>query len=133
MANHADTHTSLDNTAEGISKVCVEEVSSVEDDIQNIDKRWDELNSKLQSKHADIEALKGQLHEYKQAAKGTHDKVAEVEAKVDDGKTPVSDVEVMKKHIEELVALKEQLEELKPEVQSTLEMGQSVQDNNPQV
>lgn len=36
VENHSDTHNMLDNTAEGITKVCVEEVSSVEDDIQNI-------------------------------------------------------------------------------------------------
>lgn len=133
MENHAETHDSLDSTAEGITKVCVEEVSSVEDDIQSIDKRWDELNGNLQSKHADIEALKGQLKEYKQAVTGADEKVSAVENEVDVARTPVSDVEEMKKHIKELEVLKDQLEESKPEVQSTLETGQSVQEKHPQV
>ena len=133
VANHAETHAGLDNTAEGISKVCVEEVSSVEDDIHSIDKRWDELSSKLQSKHADIEALQGQLKEYQQAVKCSDERISEVEAKVDAGKMPVSDVEEMKKQVQELETLKDQLEQLKPEVQLALETGQGVQDNNPRV
>ena len=133
VENHSETHDKLDSTAEGITKVCVEEVSSVEDDIQNIDKRWDELNKNLENKHADIEALQGQLHEYKEAVKGADEKISAVETELNAARTPVSDVEEMKKHIEELEALKDQLEELKPEVQSTLETGQNLQDKNPQV
>lgn len=105
----------------------------MEDDIHSIDKRWDELSSKLQSKHADIEALQGQLKEYKQAVKCSDERISEVEAKVDAGKMPVSDVEEMKKQVQELETLKDQLEQLKPEVQLALETGQGVQDNNPRV
>ena len=133
VENHSDAHDKLDSTAEGITKVCVEEVSSVEDDIQNIDKRWDELNKNLQNKHADIDGLQGQLHEYKEAVKGADEKISAVETELNAERTPVSDVEEMKKHIEELEALKDQMEELKPEVQSTLEAGLSLQDKNPQV
>ena len=133
VENHSETQDKLDSTAEGITKVCVEEVSSVEDDIQNIDKRWDELNKNLENKHADIKAVQGQLHEYKEAVKGADEKISAVETELNAARTPVSDVEEMKKHIEELEALKDQLEEVKPEVQSTLETGQSLQDKNPQV
>ena len=108
-------------------------MSSVEDDIQNLDKRWDDLNKNLQTKHEDIEALQDQLREYKEAAKGADEKLSAVETELDVARTPVSDVEEMKKHIQELEALRNQLDEVKPDVQSTLEAGQSVQDKNPQV
>lgn len=133
VENHSDTHNKLDTTAEGITKVCVDEVSSVEDDIQNIDKRWDDLNNNLQNKHSEIEALQGQLHEYREAVKGADDKLSAVESELDVVRAPVSDVEEMKKHIQDLEALKDQLEEVKPVVQSTLEAGQSLQDKNPEV
>lgn len=131
MENHSDAHNELDNTAEGITQVCVEEVSSVEDDIQNLDKRWDDLNKNLQNKLAGIETLQGQLKEYKDTVKGVDEKISAVESELNVERTPGSDVEEMKRHIQELEALKKQLEELKPDVQSTVEAGNSIMEGNP--
>ena len=131
VKNHSDSHDELDNTAQAITQVCVEEVSAVEDDIQNVDKRWDDLNKNLPSKLADIEALQGQLQEYKVAVDGVDEKISAVETALNVERTPVSDVEEEKKHIEKLEALKEQLEELKPEFQSAVGAGSSIQEANP--
>lgn len=131
VENHSDPHDELDNTAQAITQVCVEEVSAVEDDIQNVDKRWNDLNKNLQSKLADIEALQGQLQEYKVAVDGIDEKISAVETELNVERTPVSDVEEEKKHIQKLEALKEQLEELKPEFQSAVGAGNSIQEGNP--
>lgn len=131
MANHSDPHRDLDNTAEGITQVCVEEVSSVEDDIQNLDKRWDELNKNLKDKLADIETLQGQVKEYRDTVDSVDEKISGVESEFNLERAPVSDVEEMKKHIQDLGSLKKQVEELKPDVQSALEAGNSIQEGNP--
>jgi len=107
-------------------------VSAVEDDIQNVDKRWNDLNKNLQSKLGDIEALQGQLQEYKVAVDGVDDKISAVETELNVERTPVSDVEEEKKHIEKLEALQQQLEErLKPEFESAVGAGNSIQEGNP--
>lgn len=131
VTNHSDPHSELDNTAEGISRVCVEEVSSVEDDIQNLDKRWDDLNKNLQNKLVDIETLQGQLKEYKDTVNGVDEKISGVESELNLERAPVSDVEEMKRHIQDLEALKEQVEELKPDVHSAVEAGNGIQKGNP--
>lgn len=131
VANHSDLHRDLDNTAEGITQVCVEEVSSVEDDIQNLDKRWDELNKNLKDKLADIETLQGQVKEYRDTVDSVDEKISGVESEFNLERAPVSDVEEMKKHIQDLGSLKKQVEELKPDVQSALEAGNSIQEGNP--
>jgi len=80
------------------------------------------LNKNLpQSKLTDIDALQGQLQEYKVAVDGVDEKISAVETELKLERTPVSDVEEEKKHIEKLEALKEQLEELKPEFQDALQ------------
>lgn len=131
VENHSDPHDGLDNTAQAVTRVCVEEVSAVEDDIQSVDKRWNDLNKNLQSKLTDIEALQGQLQEYKVAVDGVDEKISAVETDLNVERTPVSDVEEEKKHIEKLGALKEQLEELKPEFQSAVGTGNNIQEGNP--
>ena len=131
VENHSDPHDELDNTAQAITQVCVEEVSAVEDDIQNVDKRWNALNKNLQYKITDIEALQSQLHEYKGAVDGVDEKISAVETELNLERTPVSDMEEEKKHIEKLEALKEQLEELKPKFQSAVAAGNNIQEGNP--
>ena len=106
-------------------------MSAVEDDIQNVDKRWYDLNKNLQSKLADIEALQGQLQEYKVAVDDVDEKISAVETELNVERTPVSDVEEEKKHIEKLEALQEQLDELKPEFQSAVGAGNNIQEGNP--
>ena len=106
-------------------------MSSVEDDIQNVDKRWNDLNKNLQTTLADIEALQGQLQEYRDTVDSVDEKISAVETEVNVERIPVSDVEEMKKHIQQLEALKERLEELKPGVKSAIEAGDSIQEGNP--
>ena len=106
-------------------------MSAVEDDIQNVDKRWNDLNKNLQSKLVDIEALQGQLQEYKVAVDGVDEKISAVETELNVERTPVSDVEEEKKHIKKLEALQQQLEELKPEFESAVGAGNSIQEGNP--
>lgn len=131
VENHSDPHDELDNTAQAITQVCVEEVSAVEDDIQNVDKRWNDLNKNLQSKLTDIDALQGQLQEYKVAVDGVDEKISAVKTELKLERTPVSDVKEEKKHIEKLEALNKQLEELKPEFQSAVGAGTNIQEGNP--
>lgn len=104
---------------------------AVEDDIQNVDKRWDDLNKNLQNKLADIDALQDQLKEYKVAVGDVDEKISVVETELNVERTPVSDVEEEKKHIQKLEALQEQLEEVKPGVQSAVGAGNSIQEANP--
>lgn len=108
-------------------------MSSVEDEIQNLDKRWDHLNKNMQTKLADIQDLEGQLRDYREEVKGADQRLSAVEIELNEIKAPVSDVEEMKKHIQKLEVLRGQLTELKPQVQSTLEMGQNLQNNKPEV
>ena len=103
----------------------------MEDEIQNVDKRWNDLNKKLQTKLADIDALQGQLKEYKVAVGDADEKISAVENELDVERNPVSDVEEEKKHIQKLEALKEQLEELKPGVQSAVGTGDNIQEGYP--
>ena len=106
-------------------------MSAVEDDIQNVDKRWNDLNKNLQSKLADIEALQGQLQEYKVVVDDVDEKISAVETELNVERTPISDVEEEKKHIEKLEALQGQLDELKPEFQSAVGAGNNIQEGNP--
>lgn len=106
-------------------------MSAVEDDIQNMDKRWNDLNKILQSKLADIEALQGQLQEYKVVVDDVDEKISAVETELNVERTPVSDVEEEKKHIEKLEALQGQLDQLKPEFQSAVGAGNNIQEGNP--
>ena len=108
-------------------------MSSVEDEIQNLDKRWDHMNKNMQTKLADIQDLEGQLRDYREEVKGADQRLSAVEIELNEIKAPVSDVEEMKKHIQKLEVLRGQLTELKPQVQSTLEMGQNLQNNKPEV
>jgi len=89
------------------------------------------LNKNLQSKLVNIEALQGQLQEYKVAVDGVDEKISAVETELNLERTPVSDVEEEKKHIEKLEALQRQLGELKPEFQSAVGAGNSIQEGNP--
>lgn len=106
-------------------------MSAVEDDIQNVDKRWYDLNKNLQNKLADIEALQGELKEYKVAVNDVDEKISAVETELNVERTPVFDVEEEKKHIQKLEALQEQLDELKPGVQTAVGAGDSIQEGNP--
>lgn len=89
------------------------------------------MNKTLQSKLTDIDALQGQLQEYKVAVVGVDEKISAVETELKLERTSVSDVEEEKKHIAKLEALKEQLEELKPEFQSAVEAGTNIQESSP--
>ena len=113
--------------------VCREEVSSVEDEIHHVNRRWDGLHKTLQAKRSQIDTLQQPLLVYRDAVSSIHEKLSKIESTVNVEHTPSSVVEEMNIPVQELESLKVKLEELKPEVEDVLEAGQKILDSNPDV
>ena len=133
VEDHVPPYEELNKTAAAISEICIEDVGGVEDEIQGVNKRWDELKKNLPETYSKVDDLQNQLQQYRDALSGVDDKITEIEKDADDDRPPVSDIDEVKAHVDELKALRDKLDELKPDVDSTIASGQDLLDKNPDV
>ena len=133
MNEHEPDHNALDDAAKKVIKICVEEVSVVEEEIPVIDTRWNDLNTILKDKADQLENLENQLQKYQGTMKPLDEKLGELESKTEIETAPLADLDKAKEQEQELRDMLEDFEKMSPALADTIEAGQDILDGNPDV
>ena len=126
-------HESLNQAGSVVLELCVENVTVIEEEIQDENQRWDKLHEQLTEKEQKVEKLFDQLSDYQSALQDVDEKVAKIETKVDVPFQAVADVNKVKEHVQDLKDLKDQLASVKPDTDTVVEKGQKILNDNEDI
>ena len=133
VEEHKPMHESLNKAGSVILELCVEDITVIEEEIEDENKRWDSLKDSLNDRKQKVDKLLDQLQEFQNALKVVDEKVAKIETKVDTEFPALSDLDKVKEHVQDLKDLKEELAGIKPDTDKAVEAGQSLLDDNEDI
>lgn len=133
VEDHKPVHESLNKAGNVLLELCMEDITVIEEEIQDENQRWNKLQEGLKDKEQKVDRLSDQLQKYQKALQAVDEKVNQVETKADLPFQTVSDLGKVKQHVQDLKDLKDQLAAVKPDIDKALEAGQRLLDNNKDV
>ena len=124
---------SVEASAAKLTELCDEDVDEVNGKIEDLNKIWNEMDEEKSNKEEELKRLSTDLSEYKKLANAVEEKVTKVEKALPTEAALVLDLPQMRTNLSDIKAIEEQLNALKPQLDSTVRYGKELVDSDPDI
>ena len=124
---------SVEASAAKLTELCDEDVDEVNGKIEDLNKIWNEMDEEKSNKEEELKRLSTDLSEYKKLANAVEEKVTKVEKALPTEAALVLDLPQMRTNLSDIKAIEEQLNALKPQLDSTVRYGKELVDGDPDI
>ena len=124
---------SVEASAAKLTEMCEEDVDEVKGKIEDLNKIWNEMDEEKSNKDEELKRLLTDLSEYEKLANAVQEKVTKVEKALPTEAALVLDLPQMRTNLSDIKAVEEQLNALKPQLDSTVTYGKELIDGDPDI
>ena len=133
IASKEPVKESINASAEKLTELCEADVDEMEAKIENINKMWNDLNEQKSNKEGELMRLLDRVSEYQKMANAVQEKITKAKNALETEPGLTFDLPQMRTNLANIRGVNEQLNGLRPQLDSTVAYGKELIDGDPDI